>query len=123
MNLADEVAREIGNKTREFYEFVLPPIDMHLEGDKLRVVIDAPGFDKDDIDVVLYGSKLSIKARKKPDRDGIIYGQRPDMLDKTIRLPARIRRGEEEIESAVYDQGVLTLMIRVPQRGKSAKID
>jgi len=26
--MAKEVMREIGNKSREFYEFVLPPVDM-----------------------------------------------------------------------------------------------
>ena len=29
MGLVKEVIKEIGNKSREFYEFVLPPVDMY----------------------------------------------------------------------------------------------
>ena len=29
-SMAKEVIREIGNKSREFYEFILPPVDMYL---------------------------------------------------------------------------------------------
>jgi len=46
MGFVKEVMKEIGNKSREFYEFVLPPIDMHLNEDSLKVVIDIPGFAK-----------------------------------------------------------------------------
>ena len=46
MGLVKEVIKEIGNKSREFYEFVLPPIDMYLIHDNLKVVIDIPGFSK-----------------------------------------------------------------------------
>ena len=46
MGLVKEVMKEIGNKSREFYEFVLPPIDMHLTEDSLKVIIDIPGFKK-----------------------------------------------------------------------------
>ena len=38
--------KEIGNKSREFYEFVLPPVDMHLNESNLTVTIDIPGFEK-----------------------------------------------------------------------------
>ena len=39
MGLMKEVIKEIGNKSREFYEFVLPPIDMHLTDDNLKIII------------------------------------------------------------------------------------
>ncbi len=45
-SMAKEMMREIGNKSREFYEFVLPPVDMIIDDKKLTVVIDMPGFDK-----------------------------------------------------------------------------
>ena len=44
--MVKEVMREIGNKSREFYEFVLPPVDMVMQNDSLVVTIDMPGFDK-----------------------------------------------------------------------------
>jgi len=67
MGLVKEVMKEIGNKSREFYEFVLPPIDMHLNEDSLKVVIDIPGFAKKDIELTLCGNILSIKAQKTID--------------------------------------------------------
>ena len=42
MGLVKEVIKEIGNKSREFYEFVLPPIDMYLYDNNLKIVIDIP---------------------------------------------------------------------------------
>jgi HSP20 family protein len=47
--MAEELIREIGNKTREFFEFVMPAIDMYQEGSELVVIIDLPGFSKQDI--------------------------------------------------------------------------
>ena len=44
--MAKEVMKEIGNKSREFYEFVLPPIDIQFENDSIIVTVDLPGFDK-----------------------------------------------------------------------------
>ena len=45
-HMAKEVMREIGNKSREFYEFILPPVDIYLKGNNLIVTIDVPGFKK-----------------------------------------------------------------------------
>ena len=64
MGLMKEMMKEIGNKSREFYEFVLPPIDMHLNDKHLKVIIDIPGFLKKDIELSLCGDILSIKAKK-----------------------------------------------------------
>jgi HSP20 family molecular chaperone IbpA len=64
MGLVKEVIKEIGNKSREFYEFVLPPIDMYRNENSLKIIIDIPGFNKDDIKLTLYEDILSIKAEK-----------------------------------------------------------
>ena len=61
--------KEIGNKSREFYEFVLPPVDMHLDEDKLTLLIDIPGFEKKDIKISLDGNILSIQACKQPSEE------------------------------------------------------
>jgi HSP20 family molecular chaperone IbpA len=50
-HMAKEVMREIGNKSREFYEFILPPVDIYLKGNNLIVTIDVPGFKKEDIEL------------------------------------------------------------------------
>ena len=126
MGIVKEVIKEIGNKSREFYEFVLPPIDMYLDSDNLKVVIDIPGFSKKDIKLTLCGDILSIQAWKKVDdkeSESLISKQRPNIIDKKIRLPIDIKQGEEKIDSAKYEDGVLTLVIPVTKKGKDISIE
>jgi len=124
--MAKEVMREIGNKSREFYEFVLPPVDMHLENNNLVITVDIPGFNKDDIKLTIHGNILSIKAEKKINtnsKDEIICNQRPNIIDKKIRLPIKIKEGEEKVNSAKYADGVLTIKIPTSTTGKPISIE
>lgn len=125
-HMAKEVIREIGNKSREFYEFVLPPVDMHLESNNLVITVDIPGFNKDDIKLTIHGNILSIKAEKKintTSKDEIICNQRPNIIDKKIRLPIKIKEGEEKVNSAKYTDGVLTIKIPTSTTGKPISIE
>lgn len=124
-HMAKEAMREIGNKSREFYEFVLPPVDMHLENGNLVVTVDIPGFKKDDIKLSIHGNVLSINAEKKDsvNINEIICKQRPNLIDKKIRLPLKIKAGEEKVDSAKYADGVLTIKIPVETSGKKIPID
>jgi len=126
MGLVKEVIKEIGNKSREFYEFVLPPMDMYLNDDNLKIVIDIPGFTKKEIELSLCGDILSINAKKIIDEkvsETLISNQRPNVIDKKIRLPIEIKEGEEKIESAKYENGILTLVIPVTKKGKDISIE
>ena len=125
MGLVNEVIKEIGNKSREFYEFVLPPVDMYRNENNLKIVIDIPGFNKQDIKLTLCGDILSIKAQKGDEKepDTLILNQRPNVIDKKIRLPIDLKQGEEKIESAKYENGVLTLIIHTAKKGKNIQIE
>ncbi|MFB5635669.1 MAG: archaeal heat shock protein Hsp14 [Nitrosopumilus sp.] len=126
MGLVKEVIKEIGNKSREFYEFVLPPIDMYLYDDNLKIIIDIPGFAKKDIELSLCGDILSINAKKiidEKESEFLISNQRPNIIDKKIRLPIEIKQGEEKIKSAKYENGILTLIIPVIKKGKDIPIE
>ncbi len=126
MGLVKDVIREIGNKSREFYEFVLPPMDMYLNDDNLKIVIDIPGFTKKEIELSLCSDILSINARKTIDEkesDSLITNQRPNVIDKKIRLPIEIKEGEEKIKSARYENGILTLIIPVTKKRKDILIE
>lgn len=126
MGLVKGVIREIGNKSREFYEFVLPPVDMYLNEKNLKVVIDIPGFNKEDIKLTQCGDILSIKAQKtinEKESETLILNQRPNMIDKKIRLSVDIKQGEEKIESAKYENGILTLIIPVIKKGTDISIE
>ena len=126
MGLVKEVIKEIGNKSREFYEFVLPPVDMYRYENSLKIVIDIPGFSKEDIKLTLCEDILSIKAQRtidENDSDSLILNQRPNIIDKKIRIPIEISQEGEKIESAKYENGILTLTIPVTKKGKDISIE
>ena len=124
-SMAKEMIKEIGNKSREFYEFVLPPVDMLLDEEKLTLLIDIPGFEKKDIKLSLDGNILSIQACKEisDENHKIICNQRPNIIDKKIRLPVDVKDEEDAVSSAKYSQGVLTITISVQKHGKDIKIE
>ncbi len=122
-SMAKEMIKEIGNKSREFYEFVLPPVDMYLDNEKLTLLIDLPGFLKKDIKLSLDGNVLSIQACKEIANEknhNIICNQRPNIIDKKIKLPIDLG---DEVSSAKYEHGVLTITIPVKKHGKDISIE
>jgi HSP20 family molecular chaperone IbpA len=125
-SMAKEMMKEIGNKSREFYEFVLPPVDIYLDEDKLTLLIDLPGFDKKDIKLSLDENILSIQACKQTSDDeehNMVCNQRPNIIDKKIRLPVDVKDEEDTVRSAKYSQGVLSITIPVQKHGKDIKIE
>ena len=123
-HVAKEFFKEVDDKSREFFEFVLPPIDLHEENDNLVVTVDIPGFVKNDIKVSMNGNVLSINAEKKDNKNGrTIMKQRPRVIDKKMRLPITVEEGEEKVNSAKYADGVLTIEIPITKKGKEISLD
>ena len=123
-HVAKEFFKEIDDKSREFFEFVLPPIDLHEENDNLIVTVDIPGFVKNDIKVSMNGNVLSINAEKKDAVNGrTIMKQLPRVIDKKMRLPITVKEGEEKVNSAKYVDGVLTIEIPITKKGKEISLD
>ena len=123
-HVAKEFFKEIDDKSREFFEFVLPPIDLHEENDNLIVTVDIPGFEKSDIKVSMNSNVLSINAEKKDVANGrTIMKQRPRVIDKKMRLPITVKEGEEKVNSAKYVDGVLTIEIPITKKGKEISLD
>ena len=122
--MAKEFFKEVDDKSREFFEFVLPPIDLHEKNGKLIITVDIPGFDKNYIKVSMNGNVLSIYAEKKDGVDGrIIMKQRPRIIDKKMRLPITVKEGEEKVNSAKYSDGVLIIEIPITKKGKKISLD
>jgi len=124
-SMAKEMIREIGSKSREFYEFVLPPVDMYLDDDKLTLLIDLPGFTKKDIKLSIDENILSIQACKEisdEKNNNIICKQRPNVIDKKMKLPIDLSN-EKGVNSAKYENGVLTITILVKKHGKDIPIE
>ena len=123
-HLANEFFKEVDDKSREFFEFVLPPIDLHEKNGNLVVTVDIPGFDKNDIKVSMNGNVLSINAEKKDGKNGrVIMKQRPYIIDKKMRLPITVKEGEEKVNSAKYSDGVLIIEIPITKKGKEISLD
>ena len=121
--MVKEVMKEIGNKSREFYEFILPPVDMILQNDSLVVTIDMPGFDKKEIKLRLNGNILSINAKREDEAEGtVVWRQRPRLIDKKVRLPIEVKDDEDPGASAKYRDGVLTLTIPT-KTGKNITVE
>jgi HSP20 family molecular chaperone IbpA len=114
-----ELSRELDKKSKEFYEFVLPAIDMYEDINDLVIEIDLPGFAKDEIAIrIVDGSVLSIKARKNKleEPKGTVYQrQRPIQIDKRIVLPYSTKDGESIVATAKYTDGVVALRIPIPK--------
>jgi HSP20 family protein len=115
--MAKEIMKELSNRSREFYEFVLPPIDIIEDANDLVVTIDLPGFAKRDIKLRIAGNVLSVSAkREEMENVGTVYSRhRPIQIDKKIPLPISVGDDDEQIRgTAIYQDGVVTLRIPIP---------
>ncbi|MGH9992581.1 MAG: archaeal heat shock protein Hsp14 [Nitrososphaera sp.] len=115
--MAKELAKELDSKSREFYEFVMPAIDIVEDGSDLLVAIDLPGFAKKDISLRISGNVLSISAKREHDEalGTIYYRHRPAKIDKKIPLPISVKEEEKIVGKATYENGVVTLRIPIPK--------
>lgn len=112
--VAKEIMKEISNRSREFYEFVLPPVDIFEDGTELVIIVDLPGFQKKDIHVSISKDILTIRAKRVIDIEShtIHFSQRPSTIEKKIPLPYSIPEDENANSKADYANGVLK--IRIP---------
>jgi len=120
--MAKEVIKEINNKSKEFYEFILPPVDMVEDSNDLLVIIDLPGFNKNDITLRINKNVLSIKANR-PDNEykGTVYlKHRPTKIDKKVILPFVVDEDEEITGTANYSDGII--MLRIPSKNLGNRI-
>ncbi|BCU66631.1 heat-shock protein Hsp20 [Sulfolobales archaeon HS-7] len=111
-----EISKQLDELTREFYERVLPPIDMYEEGNELVIMVDLPGFNKDNIHVRIRSDNVLLIEAKKEDEKmpGIKYSsQRPRRISRAVRLP--VKTPKDATVEGKYENGVLSL--RIPIEG------
>jgi HSP20 family protein len=115
--MAKEFMKELGNRSREFYEFIMPAIDMFEDGSELVITVDLPGFAKKDIKLRIIGNVLSINAKREPEENlgTVYYRQRPNFIDKKVPLPFSTSDDEKVIGTAKYVEGVIVLKIPIPR--------
>lgn len=119
-HLSKELMREIGAKSRDVYELMLPAVDMYEDGSDLVIVLDMPGFEKDKINTRLSEHSLLVSAKREPvEHDGMTYWeQRPLKIHKKIQLPVKVQVEEDQELKAKYDNGVLTVKLPIKGVGK-----
>ncbi|HEX7274345.1 MAG TPA: archaeal heat shock protein Hsp14 [Nitrososphaeraceae archaeon] len=112
--VAKEIMKEIGNRSREFYEFVLPPVDIYEDGTELVIIVDIPGFQKKDIHVNIAKDILTLRAKRVIEMEShtMHFSQRPMKIEKKIPLPYSIPEDDNAKSKADYANGVLK--IRIP---------
>jgi HSP20 family protein len=81
---------------------------VYEEGDRLRVVGDLPGVDKEDIDIKCDGDRLTVAART----DHREYEERID-------LPARV---DEHSARATFNNGVLEVTVERTDGSKNVSL-
>lgn len=117
--MAKELMRELGNKSREFFEFVMPALDMYEEGSDLVVLIDLPGFSKQDISLRILDNVLSISAKRQRNENSskgtVYFQQRPLRINKKVPLPIKVTEEDQVLGSATYIDGIVTLRIPIPR--------
>lgn len=108
---------EIGTKSKDVFELMLPAVDVFEDGSNLVIVLDMPGYTKDEIKTRLTEHHLVVSARREAEeRDGMVYWeQRPLKVHKKIPLPVKVDVDEDAELVGKYENGVLT--IRLPIKG------
>jgi len=87
------------------------PIDIIDEDDKIRVIADLPGFNKDDIDVFIEDGDLVIRAQRKEEveergKNYIRQERKYGEVYRRITLPVEV---DVENIKARYNNGVLEI--------------
>jgi HSP20 family molecular chaperone IbpA len=92
------------------------------DSNDLLVIIDLPGFNKNDITLRINKNVLSIKANR-PDNEykGTVYlKHRPTKIDKKVILPFVVDEDEEITGTANYSDGII--MLRIPSKNLGNRI-
>ncbi|MFL6471877.1 MAG: archaeal heat shock protein Hsp14 [Nitrososphaeraceae archaeon] len=113
-----ELTKELGKRSREFFEFVMPAIDIVEERNDLVVRIDLPGFTKENINLRIAEDILTINAKREEQEEHIraqYYKQRPLNISRKIVLPISTNDDEKVVGTAKYEDGVVTLRIPIPK--------
>jgi HSP20 family protein len=106
-DIFDEIERMMGDMGADGGFATETHVDVQDLGDRLRLVADLPGVEKEGIDIQCDGETLTIGA----------VGERRE-YDERVRLPVRV---DEHSASATFNNGVLQVTFEKVE--ESADID
>ena len=100
-----------------------PPVEMVDKGDKIIVTAEAPGLNKDEVELSVLGDTLTIAGEKKlPAEEGVNYirHERPHgKFRKLIDMPYSVDRDNI---SASYKDGILTITLPKAEEAEPKKV-
>lgn len=103
---------------------ISPMVDISLEGETLRVEMDLPGVDADDVDCALSQGMLTVRGeRRKQEAEGgpsRLRERRFGRFERRIPMPDDL---DENSLEARFERGVLTITARLkPGAGQPRRI-
>lgn len=112
----DDLFRGLGLRpgiAREYERAMDMRLDVNEEDGQYIVNVDMPGVKKEDIDISVEGSQVTVRAEVKREKatgkGKEIYNERyAGQAFRSFSLPAKIDSGKAK---AIYDGGVLTLTL------------
>jgi HSP20 family molecular chaperone IbpA len=85
--------------------------DVYESADEVLVLVDVPGFEKEDVSVSLTGRRLEVEASGRndfPQTHRFVGERRPDSVEATVNLPARV---DAESAEATCEDGVVRVRL------------
>lgn len=119
-----ETPAEVAGAT-QFLSGWLPAIDLYENKDNFIVKAELPGMRKEDIDISLHNSFLTLagerKQEKKYGEEARVYRSErfPGRFHRTISLPATVNADQIK---ASYDDGILTVTLPKAEEAKPKQI-
>lgn len=102
----------------------VPAMNLREEADRFIAEIDAPGFAMGELDVEVFGDRLTVKGRRsveeKTDETFLRRERRLDEFARTMTLPAEVDGAKVE---ALLKDGVLTITLPKAETARVRKIE
>lgn len=102
-----------------------PPCDVMEDGDSVRIMMELPGVEPDDVRLSLENNILTIRGEKRQQQESTEggrvhrYERSYGTFERSFSLPNTV---DAEKASAEYDNGVLTVTLQKSERMRPREI-
>ena len=101
-----------------------PALDVYEDKDQFTVVVDLPGFKKDQVEISLHQGALTISGERKQEPQGNDEGLRSERyfgrFQRTVTLPAEVKA--EGVRASLQD-GILKIELPKAEESKPRQIE
>jgi HSP20 family protein len=101
-----------------------PPINVFQQGDDILAIIELPGIDKNNLQILAKENTIRISGKKSVDYpSGVSVNRRERVggeFDRTLSLPVRL---DPERIKAEYQDGILALFLPRSERDKPRTVE